>query len=139
MAVLSSKGWFGREKIIFHEKNLKQKKILFINKFIIINLFCQNKSRNVSVNSLIEKYLCQPKFLFAFNQIWMHSHWCELSHSKILARVWMWIHRITRFTWTCGECKTIIWYNNTIIRKFILLKTNFFPYHEYIPYQTLLL
>ena len=38
-AILLLKGYFGREKIIFHEKSLKQKKIILLKKFIFAPIF----------------------------------------------------------------------------------------------------
>ena len=95
MAILLLKGYFGREKINFHEKNLKHKKIILLINFIYAPIFflvasyqiLKNYAIPINHESLFQKkrfLTTSPFLIFKINSLMAETIKKILSETKCL-------------------------------------------------------
>ena len=78
IAILLSKGYFGREKMNFHEKNLKYKKLILLINFIFAPIFFLIATYQIFKNYAIlinYKSLFQEKDFLQLNRF----HFCKMN------------------------------------------------------------
>ena len=124
--ILLLKGYFGREKINFHKKNFKYRKIILLINFIFAPTFfliasyqiLKNYAISINYKSLFQKKIPYNVTIFNFRK-WINYYQIPqfIYKNFVLENVFLTVLAIKEFSfknqkrWRCG--KSLLWKNDS--------------------------